>query len=98
MTGKVPNCAGASRRPPGGSRKGCPNKITKALREMVLAALDQAGGEAYLVEQARKNPTAFLALLGKVLPTSLSVGSPGGDPLQVTVRVVKAQKAGTGAA
>jgi hypothetical protein len=27
------------------------------------------GGQAYLREQARKNPTAFLALLGKILPT-----------------------------
>lgn len=32
----------------GGSRKGRPNKETKALREMILGALDKVGGEAYL--------------------------------------------------
>ena len=35
---------------------------------MVLEALDEKGGTAWLVEQMDKNPSAFLALLGKVLP------------------------------
>jgi len=35
---------------------------------MILGALDKAGGEAYLLRQANENPTAFLVLLGKVLP------------------------------
>jgi len=34
---------------------------------MILGALDDAGGQQYLVEQAHKNPTAFLTLLGKIL-------------------------------
>lgn len=64
----------------GGSRKGSQNKTTKALREMVLAALDEAGGQAYLVRCAKdpKLAGAFLALLGKVLPSTLnaSTGAP----------------------
>lgn len=56
----------------GGSRKGRPNKVTKALKDMVLGALDKAGGEAYLVKQSKDNPVAFMTLLGKVLPTQVS--------------------------
>lgn len=63
--------------PRGGSRKGSPNKITKALKDMILGALDDAGGQRYLARQAEENPGAFLALIGKVLPTTL-VGATGG--------------------
>ena len=54
-----------------------PNKETKALKEMILQALDEqkGGGVAYLKDQALSNPNAFLSLLVKVLPTTLA-----GDP------------------
>lgn len=55
----------------GGRQKGTPNKMTKALKEMVLGALDRAGGEAYLLKQAQENPASFLTLLGKILPMSI---------------------------
>jgi hypothetical protein len=42
---------------------------------MILGALDEAGGQEYLTRQAEKNPTAFMTLLGKVLPTQLA-GTP----------------------
>lgn len=58
----------AARRPPGGSRKGIPNKVTADLKAMILGALDQAGGEQYLLSQAHENPKAFLSLLARVLP------------------------------
>ena len=35
---------------------------------MVLQALGNAGGVAYLEKQASLNPTAFLTLVGKVIP------------------------------
>jgi hypothetical protein len=35
---------------------------------MVLEALERAGGVAYLTRQAKANPTAFLGLVGKLLP------------------------------
>jgi hypothetical protein len=66
---KVPRSA--ARKPPGGSRKGKPNKATKELKEMILGALDGAGGQAYLQTQADKNPVAFMTLIGKVLPLQL---------------------------
>lgn len=60
---------------PSGRQKGTPNKITKALKDMILGALDKAGGEDYLVAQASANPNAFLTLVGKVLPMQVA-----GDP------------------
>jgi hypothetical protein len=61
----------------GGSRKGKPNKATAALKDMILAALDRAGGVEYLYEQSQANPTAFLTLIGKVLPMQVT-GEDGG--------------------
>jgi hypothetical protein len=65
-------------KPPAAGRgrpKGSPNKIQAAVKEMVIQALDDAGGVEYLVAQSRDNPTAFLTLVGKVLPLQVS-----GDP------------------
>jgi len=59
-------------RPGAGRPKGSVNGETKQLREMILGALDMAGGESYLAEQAEKNPSAFLSLIGRVLPTTLA--------------------------
>lgn len=61
-----------------------PNKETKALREMILQALDEqpGGGVAYLKIQAAENPNAFISLLGKVLP--MQVTGEGGGPVKVT--------------
>jgi hypothetical protein len=58
--------------PPGGSRKGIPNKLSADVRAMILAALDRAGGEDYLLEQATANPRAFLSLVGRILPTQVT--------------------------
>ena len=52
---------------------------------MILGALDDAGGQAYLERQAEENPTAFLTLLGKVLPTTLSGDAE--NPLKVYQQV-----------
>jgi hypothetical protein len=59
----------------GGRVAGTPNKVNKTVRQMILGALDAAGGQEYLTRQAEKNPTAFMTLLGKVLPTQLA-GTP----------------------
>ena len=59
----------------GGRKKGTPNKINRDIREMVLLALNKAGGVTYLTEQAKKNPNAFMGLVGKTLPMTLK-----GDP------------------
>jgi hypothetical protein len=72
--------AGAKRpRTGGGSRKGCPNKITRELRDMVLGALEDAGGREYLLgcatSQEPRMRAAFLALVGKCLPRDVLLES-----------------------
>lgn len=57
-----------------GRPKGSENKITRALKDMILEALEGAGGVDYLVLQAKENPTAFLSLVGKVLPLQVTGG------------------------
>jgi hypothetical protein len=54
-----------------GRKRNVSNKLTRDIREMIHAALDQAGGVKYLVAQAEKNPAAFLTLVGKIIPTQV---------------------------
>jgi hypothetical protein len=67
-----------------GRKLGEPNKITTELKEMILDALDKAGGVEYLQQQADKSPTAFLSLIGKILP--MQVSGEGGGPISVVIR------------
>lgn len=67
-----------------GKPKGALNKNTKALKDMILGALDKCGGEKYLQQQALDNPNAFLQLIGKVLPTTLA-GDPNA-PVSIQIR------------
>lgn len=71
-----------------GRKKGTPNKLTRDVKEMILGALDKAGGVDYLVKQASASPAAFLTLVGKVLP--LQVTGKDGGPIQ-TQQLVPAQ-------
>lgn len=73
----------------GGSRKGKPNKVTADLREMILGALDTAGGADYLVQQAENNPQAFLGLIGKVVPKDVNVRTPDGLVLSIRLSCPK---------
>ncbi len=67
-----------------GRPKGVPNRTTALLKDAILQAAATAGGEggvaAYLADQALKNPNAFMALLGKVLP--MQVTGEGGGPIE----------------
>lgn len=68
-----------------GRPKGAPNKITKELKTMILDALEQSGGVDYLVERANdpRTASAFLTLVGKVLP--MTVATDPDAPLQFQV-------------
>lgn len=77
-----------------GRPKGVPNKATAAIKDMIIAALDQAhpeGGVAYLVSQAGENPTAFMGLVGKVLPLQIAGMGKDGEHIIATIerRVIK---------
>jgi len=65
----------------GGRLAGTPNKHTAALKDMILQALEDSGGVEYLKKTALENPTAFLTLVGKVIP--LQVTGENGGPLTV---------------
>ena len=67
----------------GGRQKGVPNKINADVKNMVLTALAGAGGVAYLQRQAEENPTAFMTLVGKVLP--MQVTGENGGPVRFSV-------------
>lgn len=69
--------------PGSGRKKGTPNKVNGQLKEMILNALDNAGGVAYLTQQATENPGPFLSLVGKVLPMTIA-GDPTA-PLKIAV-------------
>lgn len=87
MIDKLPKSAGKRPQPKGGSRRGKPNKATAAIKEMIEGALQDAGGQAYLARQADENPSAFMGLLGKILPKDITLGGPGGGP--VIIEMVK---------
>jgi len=74
--------ANGGKREGAGRKKGVPNKLNATVKEMVIGALSEAGGQNYLLEQSKSNPTAFMTLVGKVLPTQIT-GENGG-PVQVT--------------
>ena len=62
------------RRPPRaglGRPKGAQNKLNRSVKEMVVQALESAGGLHYLATQAQANPAAFLSLVGKLIPAEL---------------------------
>jgi hypothetical protein len=64
---------------PRGRPAGTQNKFSGELKEMILTALSNAGGVAYLTKQATESPGHLLTLVGKVLP--LQVTGENGKPL-----------------
>ncbi len=76
----------AQRKKTGGRVKGTLNKNTAAIKEMIEAALTEAGGVDYLVAQSEKNPVAFMGLVGKVLPMQVTGAGEDGSHLHKIVR------------
>lgn len=75
-----------------GRPKGSVNKTTAILKDAILAAAAEAGGEdglvGYLKTQATQTPASFLPLLGKVLPMQLSgTGEQGQHILKIVTGV-----------
>lgn len=86
--------AGKGKPKTGGRQKGTPNKLNAALKEMILQAAEAAhpeGTVGYLKLQAMDNPSAFLSLLGKVLPMTVLGAGDNGEHIVATVerRIVR---------
>lgn len=64
--------------------KGSTNHQSKAIKDMVIAALDRVGGEDYFVTQAKENPVAFMTLIGKVIPQDVNHGGQKDNPVVTT--------------
>lgn len=63
-----------ARKPPAagmGRPKGSKNKSTAALKDAILGALSNVGGQAYLEKVANDDPRTFCTLIGKVLPMTV---------------------------
>lgn len=58
-----------------GRGKGNLNKTTASIKEMIDGALQDVGGRAYLVEQARENPAAFMGLIKAILPKDINLSA-----------------------
>lgn len=69
----------------GGRAKGTPNKLPQDVKNMILTALSNKGGAAYLERQADENPVAFMSLVGKVLP--MQVTGENGGPLRTSLEI-----------
>ena len=67
-----------------GRKRNVSNKVTRDIREMISAALNKAGGVSYLVKQAETNPTAFLTLVGKIIPAQINATVDKRDVTELT--------------
>ena len=81
--------AGIGQPKTGGRQRGTPNKTTALLKDAILEAAQQAGGDtdglvAYLKQQAEENPGPFMALLGKVLPLQ-AAESVDDEPIAISI-------------
>lgn len=78
------------KRPGAGRKAGVPNKINGDVKEMILGALQDAGGKDYLLQQAMANPTAFMALIGKVVPKDVKLEADGKMTFTIVTNVPNA--------
>ena len=62
----------------GGRKQGTPDPLASDLRQMILGALEDAGGRKYLKELVEKSPSVFLGFLAKMI--SIEPGGKDGGP------------------
>jgi hypothetical protein len=68
-----------------GRPKGSLDKGNALLRDMLADAVHSVGGASYFAELARSHPTAFAALVGRLLP--LQVTGEDGEAIKHSIRV-----------
>lgn len=72
----------------GGRKPGTPNKLTADVKDMILGALNAAGGVEYLTRQADENPGPFMTLVGKVLPLQLAGTDSNGEQAPFRIELI----------
>ena len=74
-----------------GRPKGVPNKVTKAVKEAALGALNAGdGAEAFFLERKEANPDAFMGFLKSIVPHEVALGGPNGESLFGPDQIIKA--------
>ena len=61
--------------------------LRPSVTEMILGALEDAGGREYLASQAAKTPSAFLTLVAKVLPADAVTLDADAEPPTIIVTI-----------
>ena len=51
-----------------GRKIGSRNKVPVEIKQMIRNALETLGGEQFLIQAGKENLTAFLTLVGKIIP------------------------------
>ena len=81
---------------PRGRPPGSGNKVPAILKEAIIKAAELAGGEegltGYLQAQAKANPSAFMGLLGKVLPLQMAGVDGVRQLVEVKLTVVQSEQ------
>lgn len=72
-----------------GRKKGVPNKITRSVKEAIVAAFDDLGGVPSLVGWGKKNPSEFYGLWGRLAPREVNAEITGNDSASLLIRVVR---------
>lgn len=70
------------RKKTGGRKKGTPNKISLTVKQAVIETFSNLGGIEHMTAWARKQPTEFYRLAGRLIPTEIT--GQGGGPVLVT--------------
>ena len=55
----------------GGRPKGSKDKVSRDIKTACLQAFEEGGGAQWLKRQMKTEPRAFMALLGKILPSQI---------------------------
>lgn len=57
----------------GGRRPGSPNKIAGSIKQAVIDTFNEIGGVKHMRKWAKKQPTEFYRLAGRLIPTETKV-------------------------
>lgn len=76
-----------------GRPKGSPNKLTQTVKQALEEAFHGVGGAEYLMRQAAENPTAFMTLIGKLIPAQVQqeITNPDGSLKPTVIQIIAKQ-------
>ncbi len=75
---------------PNGRPRGTPNATTASVKQALLNAFVEAGGEKFLLKLAKSDPKTFVMLLAKLIPREIQARVQG--PPDMAERILEARK------